>query len=113
MQEVQALCDRVIIINKGKIAADDQLKNLVGQNENVFVITVEFKEPITAGDLSSIDGVEKVQPDGKQFRVHSTKDIRNELIRFATEKNLSLLSLKQEENSIEEIFRSLTSEATA
>lgn len=113
MQEVQALCDRVIIINKGKIVADDQLKNLVGQHENVHVITVEFKEQVNAGDLSTISGVEKVQPDGSQFRVHSTKDIRNELIRFATEKNLSLLSLKQEENSIEEIFRSLTSEATA
>ncbi|HTH54703.1 MAG TPA: gliding motility-associated ABC transporter ATP-binding subunit GldA [Cyclobacteriaceae bacterium] len=113
MQEVQALCDRVIIINNGKIVADDQFKNLVGRQANVYIISVEFKEQIAAQELSIIDGVEKVQLEGKQFRVHSTKDIRNELIRYATEKNLSLLSLKQEENSMEEIFRSLTSEATA
>jgi len=113
MQEVQALCDRVIIINKGKIVADDVLKNLIGQHENVYVITVEFKEQVISQDLSAIAGIEKVQAEGKQFRVYSTKDIRNDLIRFATEKNLSLLSLKQEENSMEEIFRSLTVEATA
>jgi ABC-2 type transport system ATP-binding protein len=112
MQEVQALCDRVIIINKGKIVADDQLKNLVGQTENAHIITIEFKEQITVQDLSSIGGVEKVHVDGTQYKIHSTKDIRNELIRFATEKNLSLLSLKQEENSMEEIFRTLTSEAS-
>src|SRR6185295_18933661 len=82
MQEVQALCDRVIIINKGKIVADDQRKNLVGPHENVQIVTVEFKERISAADLSTISGVEKVQPDGNQFRVHSTRDIRNELIRF-------------------------------
>jgi len=113
MQEVQALCDRVIIINKGKIVADDQLKNLVGQQKNEHVITIEFKEQVTVQDLSSIGGVEKILSEGKHFRVHSTKDIRNELIRFATERNLSLLNLKEEENSMEEIFRSLTSEATA
>lgn len=113
MQEVQALCGRVIIINKGKIVADDRLKNLVGQHENTFVITIEFKEPVTVHDLSTIEGVDKIQLEGRQFRIHSTKDVRNQLIRFATEKNLSLLSLKQEENSMEEIFRSLTSEATA
>src|SRR5579859_296744 len=106
MQEVQALCDRVIIINKGKIVADDELKKLIGHHENIQVITVEFKETVTTQELSTIGGIEKVQQDGKLFRLYSTNDIRNELIRFATERNLSLLSLNQEENSMEEIFRS-------
>jgi ABC-2 type transport system ATP-binding protein len=113
LQEVQALCDRVIIINKGKIAADDELKNLIGQQENVFVIVVEFKESVSSEDLLAISGIERVTNDGKLFRIHSKKDVRTDLFRFASEKNLSLLSLKQEENSMEEIFRSLTSEATA
>jgi ABC-2 type transport system ATP-binding protein len=113
MQEVQALCDRVIIINHGKIVADDQLKNLIGQHENVSIIVVDFKESISAGDLSTISGVEKVTMVGTQFRIQSKSDIRQELIRFASEKNISLLSLKQEENSMEEIFRSLTSEINA
>ncbi|GHM98556.1 gliding motility-associated ABC transporter ATP-binding subunit GldA [Cytophagales bacterium WSM2-2] len=115
MQEVQALCDRVIIINKGKIVADDLFKNLVGQTESVSVVVVEFKETISLPDINALPGVDRAVADGKQFRVYSkpNTDIRQELFRFASEKNLSLLSLKQEENSIEEIFRSLTSEATA
>ena len=115
MQEVQALCDRVIIINHGKIVADDELKNLMGQQENVSILVVEFKESISLEDLSTISGVEKIAISGNAFRIQSkpNADIRPDLIRFASEKNLSLLSMKQEENSMEEIFRSLTSEATA
>lgn len=113
MQEVQALCDRVIIIHKGKIVADDDLKNLVGQQASASMIVVEFKEPVLPEDFSSIAGVDKVSYDGKQFRIRSKRDIRPELMHFASQRNLTLLSLKQEENSMEEIFRSLTSEATA
>ncbi len=112
MQEVQALCDRVIVINHGKIVADDLLKNLVGQNENALVIIVEFKDKVSIDELSALIDVEKVTVDGKSFRVFSKPgaDIRQTLFRFASEKNNSMLSLKQEENSMEEIFRSLTAE---
>ena len=115
MQEVQALCDRVIIINKGKIVADDWLKNLIGKNENRSVIVVEFKEPVVVADLSSLPGVEKVVEKDNRFYVYALPhcDVRPELIRFASDKNISLTSLRQQENSIEEIFRLLTTEATA
>ncbi len=115
MQEVQALCDRVIVINRGRIVADDQLKNLVSRKENTAIILVEFKNPVTTEDLSSLPGVEKVIANGNQFRVISKSgaDVRQELFRFASEKNNSLLSLKQEENSMEEIFKSLTAEEPA
>ncbi|MBS1487068.1 MAG: gliding motility-associated ABC transporter ATP-binding subunit GldA [Bacteroidetes bacterium] len=115
MQEVQALCDRVIIINKGKIVADDWLKNLIGKNENRSVIVVEFKEPVAVADLSSLPGVEKVVEKDNRFYVYALPhcDVRPELIRFASDKNISLTSLRQQENSIEEIFRLLTTEATA
>jgi len=110
MQEVQALCDRVIVIHRGQLVADDLLKNLVGQKENSAIIVVEFKNPVSTEDLFALAGVKKVIPDGNQFRVFSTAgaDVRQELFRFASEKNNSLLSLKQEENSMEEIFKSLT-----
>jgi len=110
MQEVQALCDRVIVINHGQLVADDLLKNLVGQKENVSIIVVEFKEYVLANDLSKLAGVEKVIIDGKQFRVFSKPgaDVRQEILKFTTEKNFSLLSLKEEENSMEDIFKSLT-----
>jgi len=115
MQEVQALCDRVIIINHGKIVADDELKNLIGRQENVSIVVVEFKESVSVSDLLSINNIDKVDSVGDSFRIQSkpNADIRPDLIHFASEKNLSLLSLKQEENSMEDIFRSLTSEATA
>ncbi|HEV8512155.1 MAG TPA: ATP-binding cassette domain-containing protein, partial [Cyclobacteriaceae bacterium] len=60
MQEVQALCDRVIVINRGQLVADDLLKNLIGQSENKTIIVVEFKEYVLADDLSKLSGVEKV-----------------------------------------------------
>ncbi len=71
MQEVQALCDRVIIINRGKIVADDELKNLIGRQENVTIVVVEFKESITASDLLSIPGIDKVDASGNAFRIQS------------------------------------------
>jgi len=115
MQEVQALCDRVIVIHRGQLVADDLLKNLISRNENSAVIVVEFKIHVTPEDLSALPGVEKVIADGKQFRVFSIAgaDVRQELFRFAAEKNNSLLSLKQEENSMEEIFKSLTATVPA
>jgi ABC-2 type transport system ATP-binding protein len=110
MQEVQALCDRVIIINRGQLVADDLLKNLVQQKERSIIIIVEFKNPIMIQRLATLAGVEKVVAEGNQFRVFSKDgaDVRQELFRFASEENNSLLSLKQEENSMEEIFKSLT-----
>jgi ABC-2 type transport system ATP-binding protein len=109
MQEVQALCDRVIVIHRGQLVADDLLKNLM-QKENSSVIVVEFKNPISTEALSALTGVEKITTDGNQYRVFSVAgaDVRQELFRFASENNNSLLSLKQEENSMEEIFKSLT-----
>ncbi len=109
MQEVQALCDRVIVIHRGQLVADDLLKNL-RHKENSSVIVVEFKNPVSTEALSALTGVEKITTDGNQYRVFSVAgtDVRQELFRFASENNNSLLSLKQEENSMEEIFKSLT-----
>jgi len=109
MQEVQALCDRVIVINRGQLVADDLLKNLIGQ-KNATVIVVEFKEYVLADDLSKLAGVEKVIADGRQLRVFSKPeaDVRQEILKFTSEKKISLLSLKEEENSMEDIFKLLT-----
>jgi ABC-2 type transport system ATP-binding protein len=114
MQEVQALCDRVIVINHGELVADDLLKNLIAQKENRTIV-VEFKEYVLADDLSKLAGVEKAIADGRQLRVFSKPgvDVRQEIIKFTSEKKISLLSMKEEENSMEEIFKSLTSEQPA
>jgi ABC-2 type transport system ATP-binding protein len=108
LQEVEALCDKVIVINKGKIVADDSLASLMkGGN----YIVVEFGGVVDEGDLAGIAGVSAVQRlDAQRFRLRSAMgyDVRREVTRFAYEKNLSLVGLKQDENSLESVFRELT-----
>jgi ABC-2 type transport system ATP-binding protein len=111
MQEVQALCDRVIVINKGKIVADDVLQNIMKKQGSTVVVAVEFEGGVTLSDLQALPGVIEVTSMGDyKFKIVavSGSDIRPELFRFAADKNLSLVGLKQEENSLENIFRELT-----
>lgn len=112
MQEVSALCDRVIVINKGEIVSDSSLANLLSLQNNETVIIVEFDGYDNDVELKSISGVEKVvRVEKSVFKIFSTAgvDIRPEIFRFAADKKLSLLGLKQEEGSLENIFRQLTS----
>ncbi|MFM9836639.1 MAG: gliding motility-associated ABC transporter ATP-binding subunit GldA [Cyclobacteriaceae bacterium] len=110
MQEVQALCDRVIVINQGKIVADDRLENLLKKKAGTSVLLVEWEGTVSLDQIQSLAGVIEVTTDGKIFRVtpESGFDVRAELFRLSAEQKLSLISLKQEESSLEEIFRSLT-----
>ncbi|MCB0491048.1 MAG: gliding motility-associated ABC transporter ATP-binding subunit GldA [Cyclobacteriaceae bacterium] len=112
MQEVQALCDRVIVINKGKIVADDQLSNLL-QQKGGSILVVEFKEEVNIDELNSIDGVASVTAvNAFKCKVHSQAgiDVRSELFKYASDQNRSLIELKVEEHSMESIFKELTSE---
>lgn len=112
MQEVSALCDRVIVINKGEIVSDSSLANLLSLQNNETVIIVEFDGYDNDVELKSISGVEKVvRVEKSTFKIFSTAgvDVRPEIFRFAADKKLSLLGLKQEEGSLENIFRQLTS----
>lgn len=112
MQEVSALCDRVIVINKGEIVSDSSLANLLSLQNNEAVIIVQFDGYDNDAELKSIPGVEKVvRVEKSTFRIFSKAgvDLRPEIFRFAANKKLSLLGLKQEEGSLENIFRQLTS----
>jgi ABC-2 type transport system ATP-binding protein len=117
MQEVEALCDRVVIINKGEIVADDKVSNLIDANQrNVFV--VEFEEEINVNELSLLQGVESIVQlpslssgyRASSFKVFAKEgvDIRAEFFRYAADKSLSLIGLKQEQQTIESIFQELT-----
>ncbi len=109
LQEVEALCDRVVVINKGRIVADDRLGNLLQGAGNHLV--VEFANEISAQDLMQLEDVEharQLENFRFQLKVVKGKDIRPLLVRFAVEKNLSLIELKQEENSLESVFSQLT-----
>jgi ABC-2 type transport system ATP-binding protein len=115
MQEVQALCNRVVVINRGEIVADDVLSNLMQRGEGV-VIVVEFERDINTGDISGLKGVRDVIDSGNHtYRVlaEAGVDLRPELFRYAADNKLSLVGLKQEENSLENIFRDLTTQPSA
>lgn len=115
MQEVQALCDRVIVINKGSIAADDQLNNLLGKSGSSTVVLVEFDQPVGLDDLLAVHGVvqvDNVTPTTLRLVSDGSTDIRPEIFKFAAQRNIALLGLKVEENSLENIFRSLTTNSS-
>ena len=112
MQEVQALCDRVIVINKGEIVADDSLSNLLQKQGRTVALIVEFESSVSVDQINKIAGVERCNLiEGFKFRViaKDAVDLRPEIFRFAADNNLSLIGLKQEESSLENIFRELTS----
>ena len=109
LQEVKALCDRVIVINKGRIVADDRLDTLLLGGGNYLI--VEFANEVDEHDLALIEGVEQVKKlENFRFQVKGLpgSDVRPKLVDFAYRQNLSLIGLKQEENSLESIFSQLT-----
>ncbi|MBT1685846.1 gliding motility-associated ABC transporter ATP-binding subunit GldA [Dawidia soli] len=110
MQEVEALCDRVIVINKGVIVADDRLENLLRRSGGQRVVIAEFAGGVTAEQLRTLPGVTDVRSlEGGRFALTSADaDVRPEIFRFAADHSLSLIGLQQEENSLETIFHALT-----
>jgi ABC-2 type transport system ATP-binding protein len=114
LQEVAAICDRVIIINKGKIVADDRLQNLQ-QRSTLNIIRVSFKEALEAEWLKRLRGVKKVHKvDSHTWTVETTEPdlVRRELKKLEAENNLDIVSLQSESQSLEEVFRSLTTSNT-
>ena len=110
LQEVEAICDRVIIINKGKIVADDKLSNLQQRSVTNFV-RVQFKESIAAELIERLTGVKRLNNiDSKTWTIETNDPdiVRRELKKMETENNLDIVSLQSENQSLEEVFRSLT-----
>ena len=109
MQEVQALCQRVIIINKGKIAADDLTENLQRNSIQDVVVKVSFKESVSEKLLNEIDGVRQIRnTGGNNFELSASFDIQENVFRFAVKHELTILSLTQEKQNLEDVFRKLT-----
>lgn len=111
LQEVQALCDRVVVINKGRIVADDKLDNLLAHASRKPAIIVEFGAPADLDDLRQVPGIVAVDPlEGNRYRITPSEgtDPRPEIFRFATARDLPLVGLRQEEGSLEDVFRDLT-----
>lgn len=111
LQEVQAICDRVIVINQGQIVADDSVESLLKRQRATQLVVVEFDGNVSEETLQLLPGIKSVQSIGQSsFRIESQEgiDLRAEIVRLAAEHHLALVGLKQEETTLEEIFRQLT-----
>lgn len=107
MQEIEATCNRVIIINKGEIVADyPDVKKLANFMENDFHVEVEFLNEVENLPIKSIKSVKTT--DNKIFRITAESDIRQELFDFAITTENKILMIKPLERKIEEVFRELT-----
>ena len=110
LQEVEAMCDRVIIINKGKIVADDKLTNLQKQS-SLNVVRVSFKEPLEKEWLQRLQGVKtvnKIDTYNWSIETDESELVRKQILEMSLQHNLNIVSLHSENQSLEEVFRNLT-----
>ncbi len=120
MQEVQAVCDRVVIINKGKIAVDDDIENLSKYLSDKEMLVLEIEgEDIDLTDFytanpSAVPVLEEKTADGMKLEIQQSPDecLRRELARFIAQRGWILTSLFVQKVSLEEIFHDLTRKAT-
>jgi ABC-2 type transport system ATP-binding protein len=120
LQEVQALCDRIIIINNGEIVADNTSEDLKSKFKTQFNVKVVIKRNPAIGkeklvsELESINNVDKVKVDQEDdvwkvdILTSKDTDLREDIARKVMSMNLVMLELHQEETSLEDIFRNLT-----
>jgi ABC-2 type transport system ATP-binding protein len=110
MQEVEAVCNRAIIINQGKIVADDTTA-ILSEIQSHDIVSVEFETQTSEKLLLSIPGVVKVVKVNEltwKLQAKPGEDIRPRINKFAVENNLTLLSLHREEHNLEQVFHELT-----
>lgn len=109
MQEVEAICDRVVIINKGQIVADNTAEFLQ-VSVNSQTVFAEFEGNITKSLLTKIKQVRKVESVGTGWLLEGTgeEDLRKVIAQYAQQNNMLVLTLRTEEKSLEEVFKELT-----
>jgi len=110
MQEVQALCSRVLIINNGNLVADDFPDNLQNIQKETVVISIEFKEKIDPELIKSIEGILSVKQKDHTILIEAVRniDVRPAIFKFATEAGFTLIGMNQESSTMEDVFRQLT-----
>ena len=110
MQEVEAICDRVIIIDKGKIVADKQLEKLISESATQ-IIEVEFDQKVNETQIATIENISSYSNvDGAiwELTFATDKDMRPVVFDFATTNGLKTLQLNQKNKNLETVFREVT-----
>ena len=111
LQEVEAICDRVIIINKGQLVANDSLAALQKGNKENHVVIVAFKEAVDRNlleKLNEVVKVEQLQASHYKLQTANPEAVRKQLLQIALQQNLNIISLQRENYSLQDIFKSLT-----
>ena len=118
LQEVEAICDRVIIINKGNIVADDKLSNLQNSNTDVTVVMVMFKEMVSIALLKTLENIINIEQitvvehgvNNSKYKLQTNQadGLKKQLLELSLKNNLNIVSLQSESNSLEEVFKNLT-----
>ncbi|PKP51658.1 MAG: gliding motility-associated ABC transporter ATP-binding subunit GldA [Bacteroidetes bacterium HGW-Bacteroidetes-12] len=111
MQEVEAICDKTIIINHGKIVANQTTSSLKDNSSENIVLTVEFDKELNGNALTKIEGVlqAKKKPNEEIWLIEIQQDsVRNNIFQFAIQNKMVVLSINKEKESLENIFKKLT-----
>lgn len=114
LQEVEAICDRVIIINQGELVADDKLSNLQTRGKSNQVVIVEFKENVDKHlleNIKEITGIQQVTASNLRLQTSNPEAVRKQILELSLQHNLNIVSLQSESQSLEDVFRSLTQKA--
>lgn len=112
MQEVEAMCSRVIIINNGTIVADDAIQNLQKAGNNSTLL-VSFEQKVPKDLIQKIQGVGKIEDMGNmRWRLYTTKpeELRKALMQWALNNDINISALQSDTQSMEDVFRSATQE---
>lgn len=111
LQEVEAICDRVIIINKGELVADDKLSILRQRSSSSNTVKVSFKESIDKSWLAQLPAarsVNKIDANNWQLATDHPEQLRKQILELSLQHNLNIVSLQSDSQSLEDVFRNLT-----
>ncbi|MCR5861526.1 gliding motility-associated ABC transporter ATP-binding subunit GldA [Flavobacterium sp. J372] len=109
MQEVEAICDRIIIINNGKIVTDKKLKNITADKEQVIEVEFDLRvEEQLLSQLPDLVNAVNVHDLTWELTFSTTKDMRPALFDFAQQNGLKTLQLNQKNKNLEAVFREMT-----
>lgn len=114
LPEVTATCGRIIVINQGKIVAEDSIESLTSKMKHGSVFSLLVKNPIAAGieALRNLSGIQKVSAAGPKITVElksGAPEIREQILQIAAAQNMGVLEFSAEKQSLEEVFLQLTS----
>lgn len=109
MQEVEAICDRVIIIKEGKIVADDTARQMQQKDVEKQTVLVEFDSELSRNQLRKIANIKSVKNvEGNKWVFLGEGDVRPAIAKFAQQHNVLVLAMSIEEKSMEAVFKELT-----